>query len=157
MKYTYFYLLAIVAINIGFEYVHPIKLPNGDIWPPMSLAVGAIFVLRDYAQREIGHRVLLVMLLGAALSYVMASPFLAVASLMAYLVSEGVDWAIYSFSRWPFQRRVIVSSAISAPIDSAVFLWAIGVNSVSAVLLMTASKWLGIAALVSIQRRRGRS
>lgn len=154
MTYTVIYLIAIVGINIGFEHVRPIMLPGGAMWPPMSLAVGTIFVLRDYAQREIGHRVLLVMLAGAALSYLMASPALAIASLLAYLVSEMTDWAVFSFTHWPFGRRVWVSSAISAPVDSAVFLWAIGVESVLAVLLMTVSKWIGIAALVGLQRRR---
>ena len=154
MKYTLLYLVAIVGINIGFEHFKPIALPNGDLWPPMSLAVGMIFVLRDYAQREIGHRILLVMLIGAALSYWMASPALAAASLLAYLVSELVDWSIFSFSDWPFERRVLVSSAISAPVDSAVFLWVIGVHSVTAVALMTISKWIGIAALLAFKRNR---
>lgn len=155
MIYTLIYLVAIVAINVGFEHVHPIALPNGDLWPPMSIAVGAVFVLRDYAQREIGHRVLLVMLAGAGLSYFMASPALAAASLLAYLVSEMTDWAVFTFTGWPFGRRVWVSSVISAPVDSAVFLWAIGAESVLAVLLMTVSKWLGIAILVGLRRRRG--
>lgn len=147
MKYTALYLLAIVGINIGFEHFAPIPLPNGDVWPPMSLVVGIVFVLRDYSQSEIGHRVLLAMLVGAALSYWMASPALAYASLLAYMISELVDWSVYSLTRWPFKRRVWVSSAISAPVDSAVFLWAIGVHSVTAVALMAASKWVGIAAV----------
>lgn len=154
MTYTIAYLITIVAINIGFEHTAPLILPNGDMWPPMSLAVGIIFVFRDYAQREIGHRVLLVMLVGAALSYIMASPALAAASLLAYLVSETTDWAVYTFTRWPFKRRVWLSSAISAPVDSAVFLWALGIHPVSAVALMTASKLVGIAVLVTMQGRR---
>lgn len=157
MKYTTAYLAAIVAINIGFEHTTPIALPNGDVWPPMSVAVGTIFVLRDYAQREIGHRVLLVMLAGAVLSYLMASPALAAASLLAYLVSELTDWGVYTFTSWPFQRRVWMSSVISAPVDSAVFLWAIGVHSVTAVALMTASKWVGIAALMKIQNKQSKA
>lgn len=153
MPFSLLYLLAIVAINIGFEHVHPIALPGGDLWPPMSLAVGTIFVLRDFAQREIGHRVLLVMLVGAAISYVMASPALAVASLLAYLVSELTDWAVFTFTGWSLRKRVLVSSAIAAPVDSAVFLWAIGVHSVTAVALMTASKWIGILAVMWLHGR----
>lgn len=139
--YSTLYLVSIVLINIGFIYV---PLVHG--WPPMSLAVGLVFVLRDFAQREIGHKVLLVMLLGAVLSYLMASPMVAVASCTAYLVSELIDWAVYTFSKRPLRQRVLLSSAISTPVDSAVFLGLIGFFSISGVLLMTASKML--AALV---------
>ena len=143
-----------MALNIGFEHVHPITLSNGDVWPPTSLFVGIIFVLRDYAQKEIGHRVLWVMLMGAALSFWMASPALAMASLLAYLASELVDWAIFTFSGWSLRRRVWVSSLASAPVDSLIFLSALGVHSYSAAVLMTLSKWLGIAALLAIQHRQ---
>jgi uncharacterized PurR-regulated membrane protein YhhQ (DUF165 family) len=153
MTFSFLYLVAIVGINIGFEHVPMVLLPTGDMWPPMSLAVGMIFVLRDYAQREIGHRVLLLMLVGAVLSYVLATPAIAMASLAAYIVSETVDWALYTFARMDFRRRVLVSSLISAPVDSAVFLMAIGVHSPSAIVLMTVSKWIGIAALMLLQRR----
>lgn len=148
------YLLAIVAINFGFEHYAPITLPTGDMWPPMSLAVGIIFVLRDYAQREIGqHRVAVLMLVGATLSYYLASPALAAASLAAYVISETTDWAIYTYSPLTFRQRVVVSSVVSSPVDSAIFLYAIGVHSVSAVVLMTLSKWIGIAAVMSIRSR----
>lgn len=153
MTFSALYLFAIVAINIGFEHVPMVALPGGELWPPMSLAVGIIFVLRDYAQREIGHRVLLLMVIGAILSYVMATPAIAAASLAAYIVSETTDWAVYTFTGWEFDRRVFWSSMLSAPVDSAIFLWAIGVHSVAAVLLMTASKWIGICALLLLKRR----
>lgn len=153
MKASFAYLAAIVAINIGFEHSAPLHLPNGDMWPPMSLAVGTIFVLRDYSQRELGHRVLLVMLLGAALSYFMASPAIAAASLGAYLASEMTDWLIFTFTGCPLRQRVWVSSLASAPVDSVIFLWLIGATSPVAVIVMTASKWVGIALLMSLQRR----
>ena len=44
------YVLLIVLVNWGFSVV-----PLWHGWPPLSLAVGLIFVARDYAQREIGH------------------------------------------------------------------------------------------------------
>src|SRR5690606_40392935 len=60
---------ALPIFNVGFVHV---PLIHG--WPPMSLAVGLVFVLRDFAQREVGHKVLFIMLIGAAISYLMASP-----------------------------------------------------------------------------------
>lgn len=140
--YAMLYLVSIVLINIGFVHV---PLIHG--WPPMSVAVGLVFVLRDFAQREIGHKVLLVMLAGAVISFFMASPAVAVASCAAYLVSELVDWAVYTFSKRPLAQRVLLSSALGTPVDSAVFLGLIGFFSISGVLLMTASKMLAAVAV----------
>jgi uncharacterized PurR-regulated membrane protein YhhQ (DUF165 family) len=132
------YLTSIVLVNVGFAYV---PLIHG--WPPMSLAVGLVFVLRDYAQREIGHRVVLLMLVGAVLSYFMASPAIALASCAAYLVGETVDWAVFTWSRRPLAERVLLSSAVGTPLDSVVFLALIGHLSFAGVVLMTLSKMLG--------------
>ena len=140
--YAMLYLVSIGLINIGF-----VHMPLIHGWPPMSLAVGLVFVLRDFAQREIGHKVLLVMLAGAVISFFMASPAVAVASCAAYLVSELVDWAVYTFSKRPLAQRVLLSSALGTPVDSAVFLSLIGFFSINGVLLMTASKMLAAVAV----------
>ena len=143
------YLVSMVLVNVGFAYV---PLIHG--WPPMSLAVGLVFVLRDFAQREIGHRVILLMLAGAVLSYFMASPAIAFASCAAYLVGESVDWAIYTWSRRELPERVLLSSLVGTPLDSAVFLLLIGFFSWGGVVLMTLSKMLGaVAVFVWLKRR----
>lgn len=142
LKWSVFYVVSIVMVNIAFTIFPPVMLNKDLAWPPASIAVGLLFVLRDYAQKEIGHKVILAMLLAAAISYFMASPFVAIASVAAFLVSEFCDWAIYSFSKRSFRDRVLLSSAISTPIDSIVFLHLIGHLSVTAVVLMTLSKML---------------
>lgn len=142
-KYTALYILLIVAVNYGFSVVPLLELPGGDKWPPLTLVVGFIFVLRDFAQREIGHSVILAMLFAAAISYFMADPFIAVASLVAFLVSEFCDWAVYTYTKKPFAQRVLLSSALGTPIDSFIFLSMIGIASVQGVVLMTISKMLG--------------
>jgi hypothetical protein len=151
--YSLIYVLFIVALNWGFSHVPVIPLPWGDVWPPLSVAVGAVFVLRDLAQREVGHRVLGLMLFGAALSFWLADPHVALASLAAFAVSELVDWGVYSFANMDFKRRVLVSSCLSAPVDSAVFMWGIGVHSVTAVLIMTLSKFVGVAVAWKVSQR----
>ena len=153
-KFAALYIALIVAVNWGFTVVPLVDLPGGEKWPPMSLVVGLIFVARDYAQREIGHRVIIAMLIAAALSYVMASPFVAVASLSAFLISEFADWAVYSFTRRPFSQRVLLSSVIGTPLDSAVFLAIIGHFSLVGVVAMTLSKMLGALAVWWLVRRR---
>ncbi|MEE8394097.1 MAG: VUT family protein, partial [Rhodospirillales bacterium] len=103
---------------------------------------------------EIGHKVLGAMLVGVAISYFMASPMVAAASAAAFLVSELADWAVYSFTRRPFSQRVLFSSLLGAPIDSAVFLWGMGILSPIALSAMTASKLLGAVLVWWLIRRR---
>jgi uncharacterized PurR-regulated membrane protein YhhQ (DUF165 family) len=151
---TLVYIALIVAVNWGFTVVPLVKMPGGEMWPPLSLAVGFIFVVRDFAQREIGHRVLLAMLVGAALSYVMAAPYVAVASAAAFLVSELVDWLVYTVTRRPLSERILYSSLLGTPVDSVVFLWGIGHLSVTGVVAMTVSKMLGALVVWRLIRRR---
>ena len=153
-RYTIFYIALIVAVNYGFTVAPLVALPGGEMWPPISLAVGFVFVSRDYAQREIGHRVIIAMLAAGVLSYFMAGPFVAVASVAAFLISEFADWAVYSFTGRSFAQRVLLSSAVGTPMDSAVFLALIGQFSGVGVLAMTASKMLGALLVWWMIRRR---
>tara|TARA_R110002072_G_scaffold5934_2_gene36372 strand:- start:659 stop:1120 length:462 start_codon:yes stop_codon:yes gene_type:complete len=141
-KYTLAYIVLIVVVNYGFSVV-PLIPFMGEMFPIMSLVVGLVFVARDFAQREIGHRVILAMIVAAGISYVMADPFVAIASLAAFTFSELADWAIYTFSKKEFKQRVLISSAISTPVDSVIFLTMIGHFSITGAVLMTASKMVG--------------
>lgn len=145
-KYTAAYVAFIVAVNWGFSVVPLVDMWTGEKWPPMSLAVGLVFVLRDFAQREIGHKVWFAMGAAGILSYLMADPFVALASIVAFVISEAADWAIYTFTKKPFAQRILLSSLVSTPLDSAVFLGVIGHLSWSGVIVMTLSKM--VAALV---------
>ena len=153
-RFTALYVALIVLVNYGFSVVPLVKLPDGTMWPPMSLVVGFIFVVRDFAQREIGHRVIIAMLIGAALSYVMADPYVAAASAAAFLVSEAADWLIYSLTKRPFSQRILYSSLLSTPLDSAVFLFGIGHFSIAGVVTMTISKLAGAFVVWWLIRRR---
>ena len=144
-KYTLLYILSIVLVNIGFIYVAMIPL-LGQMFPPMTLIVGLVFILRDFAQREVGHGVLIAMGIGAILSYIMADPFIAIASVVAFGISELVDWAVYTYTKRPLKQRILLSSAIGTPIDSAVFLSMIGFFNPIGFILMTLGKM--IAALI---------
>ncbi len=153
-KYTFLYIALIVAVNYAFVVTPLVALPGGEMWPPVSLLVGFVFIVRDFAQREVGHKVLLAMLAGVAISYFIASPFVATASAAAFLVSELADWAVYSFTKKPFSQRILLSSTVGAPIDSAIFLSGVGILSPVSITTMTASKLLGAVVVWWIVRRR---
>lgn len=142
-KMSLIYLAAVVIANIGFTYLPMIPLPYGGMLAPMSFLVGFVFVFRDYAQREIGHKVLLFMAIGVVASYILADPFVAVASAVAFALSEAIDWAIYTVYRKPLKDRILVSSAVSTPVDSAVFMLMLGFFSWYGLLIMVASKMVG--------------
>ena len=141
-KFTIAYILSVVLINVGFVYVPLIPFYD-TMYPPMSIIVGIIFILRDYAQREIGHRVLAAMAVGGLLSYFMADPFVAYASVVAFIISELVDWAVYTFTKRPLKQRILFSSAVGTPIDSAVFMLLLGFFSWYGLIAMVVSKMVG--------------
>jgi len=151
---TALYITLIVAVNYGFSVVALVELPGGVMWPPMSLVVGFVFVVRDFAQREIGHKVLGAMAVGVALSYVLADPYVAMWSAIAFLVSELADWAVYSYTKRPMSERVIFSSILSAPLDSAVFLIGLGIAGPVGIAAMSASKLLGAIGVWWLMKRR---
>jgi len=153
-RFTALYIALIVAVNYGFSVVPLVELPGGVMWPPMSLLVGFVFIVRDFAQREIGHRVLLAMAVGVGLSYIMADPYVAMWSAIAFLVSELADWAVYTFTKRPMSERVIYSSILSAPLDSAVFLIGLGIATPVGIAAMSASKLLGAIAVWWMMKRR---
>lgn len=150
------YILSIVVVNWLFIALPIIETPLG-VWPPASLIVGFVLILRDLAQRQVGHYVLLAMLTAGAITYVMVDPAVAVASVAAFLVSETADWIVYTVTKRPLRDRILASSAVSAPLDSAVFLGMIGILSPASFILQSLSKLAGaILVWLILQRRAGR-
>lgn len=141
--WTATYILAIVLVNWLFVVVPPLETPFGTLYLA-TLVVGAVFVLRDYAQREVGHRVLLATLAAGILTWYMTSPALALASLTAFFISEMADWAVYSFTRRPLQSRILISSLISIPLDSVAFLYLSGYLTPVSFTTETLSKAVGV-------------
>lgn len=149
-----YYVGAIVVANVGFTYIPMIPLPGGEMFAPMSLLVGFVFVLRDFAQRDLGHKVFIPMTIGLVLSYLLADPFVAFASAVAFAISELVDWAVYTYSGNPIKERILISSAVSTPADSAVFMLMLGFFSWYGFVVMVVSKMLGALAVYYMLKRK---
>lgn len=90
---------------------------------PLTIATGMVFVVRDFVQREMGHRVLILMALAVAWSFYYSWPVIAIASGIAFAISETADWLIFTFTRYRLSTRILLSSALAAPIDTTVFLY----------------------------------
>jgi queuosine precursor transporter len=104
------------VLPVGFG----LYAPSGVLW------VGAALALRDMVQEALGRRWAITgILVGAALSWLVAAPGLALASGVAFLLSEAADFAAYTplrerHLRW---QAVLASGAAGSLVDSAVFLW----------------------------------
>ena len=150
MKYSINYILAVVSINLAFTYIPNFTLYDGTLWSIGSVIAGFVFVARDYAQREIGHiKVLVLMVVAGVISYIMSDPFVAIASMLAFSASELIDFLVYTFKKGSFKRKIIVSGLISIPIDTVIFLAIINHLSVFSFVVMTISKMLSIAFIYS--------
>lgn len=105
----------------------PCLLPvaPGLMAPSSFVAMGLAFFLRDLVQRRLGIAASLgAVATGAALSAAIASPAIVLASTAAFLLSELVDFAVYtSLRRRSFTLAVVASGLVAIVIDSVVFLW----------------------------------
>ena len=127
------FALCIPAANWLLGHAGTICPPNSPCLIPVAPSImapsgvpmiGLALVLRDLLQRRLGaHWAIGAILAGAALSAALAPPALVVASSVAFLLSELVDFAIYT----PLQRRrlvlaVVASGLVGLVIDSVLFL-----------------------------------
>ena len=123
LLFTVVYVLLIPLINWSFTWAPMVEVLPGWAFNPVTIVTGLVLVVRDFAQREVGHWVLLAMAVALGLTAWLAGPELALASGAAFAISEIVDWALFTFTRLRLSSRVLLSSAIAAPIDTTVFLY----------------------------------
>lgn len=150
------YIVLIACINWIYEFTPLITLPGGDLWSPIDLIVGFVFVVRDFAQQRVGHHVLWAMLAGIAISWAIVSPELALASAAAFAIGELADWAIFTMTGKPFSQRILFSSLLGAPLDSLVFLALVGLASPVGMAAQIVSKLAGACLVFYLVCRRER-
>ena len=102
-----------------------VPVAPGVLAPSGVLMVGLALVLRDLVQRRLGPGFGAgAIIVGAAISALLAPQALVIASAVAFLLSEFADFAVYT----PLARRrlvvaVVASSIVGLVVDSIVFLW----------------------------------
>lgn len=137
LKYGWLFLVAYIGCVFGAnwagEHYGIVNIGFGLTGPAGLYFVGLAFTMRDFTQESLGRRwTFAAVLTGAALSYLVAPSF-AFASGAAFLVSEALDFAVYT----PLRNRdwgaaVLASNVAGAIADSILFLWlAFGWASVS--------------------------
>ena len=128
------YLLTVPAANwlisnIGVQFdpdgPHLIPIFPGIMAPSGVLMVGVALALRDVVQNRLGLKWAAGAVIGGSLlSWLVASPFLAIASAAAFVVSESLDLAVYT----PLKARgwtpaaILASGLVGSVVDSVAFL-----------------------------------
>ena len=127
LLFTLIYIGLIPLVNWSFSWgvmveLSPAHLP-GWAFNPATVITGLVLVARDFAQREIGHWVLLAMAAALGLTAWLVGGELALASGLAFAISEIVDWLMFTFTRLRLSTRILLSSALAAPLDTTAFLF----------------------------------
>lgn len=140
--------------NFGYcPSTGPCLIPVGFglMAPSGVLMIGAALVLRDAVHSVLGWKwAIAAIIIGAVLSYAVATPALVAASVAAFLLSELADFAVYA----PLRRNRLVlavaaSGAVGSVIDSSVFLM-IAFGSVDFVAGQVLGKMWATMAVITI-------
>lgn len=124
------YIAVIVAANWAVAHYGLIPVGFGLAATAGTYFAGGALLLRNIAQDTSGRVVVLAaMTVGIALSTVLATPTLALASGVAFAVSELLDMAVYTPLRartdW-WARAILPASLLGAVVDSFLFLFLAG-------------------------------
>lgn len=128
------YAATIPAANWMIGNVGTVCIPDGPCLIPLGfgitapsgvLMIGLALLLRDAVHEYLGARWSLYAIgVGAVLSYLLADPFIAIASVVAFGVSELSDFAVYSKIRERSRTLgILASGVVGSVIDSVLFLW----------------------------------
>ena len=149
------FCLTIPSANWMIGNIGTTCVPNGPCLVPVApgimapsgvLMIGAALVLRDLVQRRLGVEFGLgAILAGTAISAGIAPPSLVIASAVAFLLSEGADFAIYT----PLARRRLVLAVVESYNQRLrdVLLLALARERLRALGLLT---WIKEEALVGV-------
>lgn len=118
------FIAAILAANYVTTRYGMVPVGFGLIATAGTYFAGATFILRDAVHDVAGRRaVLALILLGAGLSFAISAPFIALASAVAFLLSESADFLVYQpLRKRGYVRAAVASNTVGALVDTVAFL-----------------------------------
>ena len=122
------YLASIVAANWLTAHYGFVPVGLGLMATAGTYAAGLAFIARDAVQDTAGRLgAVAALAAGAVLSWWLSTPALAVASAVAFGLSELADMAIYTpLRKRGYIRAAVASNLLGAVVDTVVFLWLAG-------------------------------
>lgn len=154
------YVGVIAAANYATDTYGLVPIGFGLMVTAGTFFAGAALILRDAVQVTLGKAVTwLAIGTGIVLSYLLASPALALASACAFAASELVDLSAFSRLRSKsLALAVLVSSVLSAPVDTVLFLWIAGFpvtwDAVLGQFIVKTVMALVVAGVLEVRHRR---
>jgi uncharacterized PurR-regulated membrane protein YhhQ (DUF165 family) len=152
------YMLTVVAANAAISLVGLVPVGFGLTAPAGVYFAGLAFTLRDAVQETLGRRWVVAAIVVGALLSALLSAQLALASAVAFLLSELADFAVYT----PLRERtwlgaVAASNTVGALVDSALFLWLAFGSLAFLAGQMVGKLWMTLlaVALVGLWRQAG--
>lgn len=145
------YVAMVVLANVLTEHLGLVPIGFGLTCTAGTFAAGGVLLARNLTQDAAGRLLILgLMLVGCVLSWWLASPALAVASAVAFALSESADMAVYTpLRKRGWSRAVLAASTCGAVVDTFVFLhlahFPVSADSVTGQLLVK----VGISAVVA--------
>ena len=118
------FLGCILAANYATTRWGMVPVGFGLVATAGTYFAGLSFVLRDSLQDTAGKRwALAVIAAGAVLSFLVADPFIALASAVAFGLSEAADLAVYTpLRKRGYVRAAVASNVVGSFVDTVVFL-----------------------------------
>jgi hypothetical protein len=146
------FVACIVAANYVTTRYGMVPVGFGLIATAGTYFAGLTFVLRDTVQDASGKAATMgLIILGAAVSYLVSDPFIALASGVAFLASETADLAVYTPLRERgYLRAAVASNVVGAFVDTVLFLWIAGFPIREAVAGQMVGKLLVTLAVVAL-------
>lgn len=152
------YVASVVAANWLTEKYGLVPVGFGLVVTAGTFAAGLTLLARNLTQDVAGRLAVLgLMVVGIGFSWWLASPQLAVASAVAFGLSESADMAVYSpLRRRNWSRAVLAAASVGAVIDTLVFLRLAGfpltAPAVAGQLLVKVGISAAVVAVVAVNR-----
>jgi uncharacterized PurR-regulated membrane protein YhhQ (DUF165 family) len=115
------YLISIIlgnyfVIKFGIIHVAGLTFPAGVVF------VGLTFSFRDFVQKRWGDKACWIWMIVATIITFFLNIQIALASVTAFAVSEGVDWFLFKYLQLSLKKRIMFSNLLSCPLDSMIFV-----------------------------------
>jgi len=144
---TVAYLVIIILLSKTFDIAARYEFID-NFFSPFSACVGALFVFRNFAQRELGHWVIIPMIIAGIISHYVAT--MENATLFAFIAGELTDMVLYTYLRKRLLQRMFWAAIISSPVDSIVFLYMIDNLTLFTVFMLTIVKVIVVIVMLLI-------
>jgi len=118
------FIATILAANFVTTQYGMVPVGFGLVATAGTYFAGLAFILRDLVQDQAGRLwVSALIVVGAALSFAVSAPAIALASGVAFLLSEAADFAVYTpLRKRGYIKAAVASNIVGAVVDTVLFL-----------------------------------